>query len=994
MTSADLQALLDAEDAEGCIVLFAKATEADRRKLAKTAAAQLKALMAEDPPSLTDEFHGWSDAQYNRLSPAGKAFRKRLRPAQVAVLATALPSELKKFGSQALPPIDDMVAVLSARRPEWVGEWVEMILSWGQLGRWDYIMFDWWCVVRRLIREGLCARPRSALYIQWMVQAIQSPYPESKGVYQGLLDDPELLNEEVWESLETEPRRGQSSLFPMGPDVSPEDRWETALAQLADEGRLSRTRLLDACLGTLERDYPEVRARWFALMHETLRPTLDEQAERAGRYVGLAASRNASTVTFALKALAELDKAKRLDPALVVAGVGPALLARTKGTVRSALDLIDHAARRAPEVRARVAALAVDALTHESPDVQKAALDLIERHGDQADLALRELLRARQETVAASLRARLESWLGAEPAPTPVPAATAAEEDGVLARAFALDPELARRSGVAAALEVLVKQGGGEVPALELLETEVPRLDPERRIVPVADLDELIGLFATVLENTGDADEVERLFDGVARLCDRTPGDFAVRTGPIRARAEKRDWIKTPLAEPLCDLAMAWITGQASLLTHVPEYGSLRRVVVRHVHGIAQRVARRQAGPLLSAPTHRGGWIDPRVLVERVRCGVSTTLPTDSLDESLALLRLAPDPGPRAEALRAAEGLKGSFAEALRYALGGTGETVGADPQLWVAAARARAPFADDPLVEARHPGLGPDAGRVGHCTFRPGPGAVEDWRMRFVATLVAHEPPLPSNYDHDLPTVLFHDHRALLLGPEVSWGATLWPLNREPFFAAGAEWLVGRDCTPSEALPYRPYLEPLLDPDVPLHPMAGLLLAGTLSANTVELQGLAVDVLVAAVDDGRLDGRLLGEALLPLLTEGGAKPSRLAKALGDAARVSAMHARVVVGGLHTVLAGLSTPPKDLHVLLELLKELLVETGGSLATAASTYLKGLKVSGKTAKLAKDLLGIAGGSDNASSRRAAAARALTGRLERAERWGRCQQEHGV
>ena len=65
------------------------------------------------------------------------------------------------------------------------------------------------------------------------------------------------------------------------------------------------------------------------------------------------------------------------------------------------------------------------------------------------------------------------------------------------------------------------------------------------------------------------------------------------------------------------------------------------------------------------------------------------------------LFRLGPDPGPRAEALRAAAHVEGHYAAALRYALGGDGETVGPDARIWVAAARARAPRADDPLVEA-----------------------------------------------------------------------------------------------------------------------------------------------------------------------------------------------------------------------------------------------------------------------------------------------------
>ncbi|PTL74941.1 hypothetical protein [Vitiosangium sp. GDMCC 1.1324] len=47
--------------------------------------------------------------------------------------------------------------------------------------------------------------------------------------------------------------------------------------------------------------------------------------------------------------------------------------------------------------------------------------------------------------------------------------------------------------------------------------------------------------------------------------------------------------------------------------------------------------------------------------------------------------------------------------EALTHALGGKAR-VGPTASWWAAAARARAPQASDAAVEARHPGLGPDA--------------------------------------------------------------------------------------------------------------------------------------------------------------------------------------------------------------------------------------------------------------------------------------------
>jgi hypothetical protein len=269
MTPQDLQALLDAGDAEGCLSLFAKATEAERRTLAKTAAARLKLVTADVPGGLMSMLTWLSDEDMARLYPTAALHRGGLRAAQVAVLATATPGELKKFGERCLLSIDDAIAVLSARRPPWVGEWAEVILSWGGRGHWVNGLADRWRFVRRLVRAGLCARPRGPQYIQGMLGAFPEPKHDAS-VRQGLLDDPGLLDDEIWEIFETEPMPGMLGLLQGDPRLHPQLRWEVALAGFADEGRLSRTRLLDASLGGLERDYHEERARWFALLHETL----------------------------------------------------------------------------------------------------------------------------------------------------------------------------------------------------------------------------------------------------------------------------------------------------------------------------------------------------------------------------------------------------------------------------------------------------------------------------------------------------------------------------------------------------------------------------------------------------------------------------------------------------------------------------------------------------------------------------------------------------
>jgi hypothetical protein len=189
MTSADLQAVLDAHDTPGCIALFATATEAERRAVAKVAAERLRAVTVDVPGQFTNLLSNSSDETLQWLFPKASLQRGGLRAAQVAVLATATLGELKKLGERCFPPVDDAIAVLQVRRPPWVGAWAEVILSWGGTGHRSFSMADHWRFVRRLVRAGLCDRPRGSRYIHGMLLAISSP-PIRCSIREALLEDP------------------------------------------------------------------------------------------------------------------------------------------------------------------------------------------------------------------------------------------------------------------------------------------------------------------------------------------------------------------------------------------------------------------------------------------------------------------------------------------------------------------------------------------------------------------------------------------------------------------------------------------------------------------------------------------------------------------------------------------------------------------------------------------------------------------------------------
>ena len=548
-----LEAILKDGDVPACLAFFRGASEADRKKVAKIALARLRALRADSSATMIRLLaRSGIDPSMSGLAGSSESLADSYRAARVAVLASASLSQLKSLGIDGVPP-DLADTILADRRPPWLDELAERLCDL------ELRIGSYWTTVRRLVREGFCRAPGSVGYVEGMIQALPSECWRRKTDLKALLlEDPGLLQDEIWRIFVTEPRTGRIQL---------PETWGYTLLELAREGAIPRTRLLDATLDGLERDFHETRARSFATIHERLVPTIEEQSDRSARYLALLASRNPSTVAFALKAIAPLDKAGVLDPPALAASIVPALYFRAKGAVKLALRLLDSAARRGADALTpgQAAAIAVEALVHESPEVQEIALDLIDRHGDPSSPTLRPLLLERAGALAPSQRNRLEAWLGATPAHSPYPAASPTETEALIARADGLEARWARIAGVPEARAAL--QHGADVPALTFDGSEIPRLDPARALMPIQELDELIDLLAGLIEDSGSPDDCELALDGVSRLCNQRPEDFATRTAPLSSRVQalRKDPSPVPpgtIGMSLRNLVSSWITGE------------------------------------------------------------------------------------------------------------------------------------------------------------------------------------------------------------------------------------------------------------------------------------------------------------------------------------------------------------------------------------------------------------------------------------------------
>jgi hypothetical protein len=1033
MTPEELQRIVLDADPSAFAEAISRLSEEERRPLAAPAWELYRAIERGEAPRNLSQGLVERFLRAVRL-PHGSVERSSTwSVSQLAVLGLCPLERARRIHAWFFrdPDRNALDRVIRDRRPAWLDRWIEHRLEG------DFVGIPW-ALLRRWIRDGVCARPESDGYIRaFAVGMVMIPHPRQPDVAplsERLKADPELLQHELWRLFEVETRAFQHDYMEQKGGVTYET-WTAAVLKLAAEGALDRARLLDATLAALLSALPANLLSGFRRLHEELAPDADETAAREERYLRLLPSRVGHVVGFALDRLASLERSRGIDADGLIAEAGAVFLLPSKGPCLSALALMRRVLARVPERAPAIGGACAPALRHPKREVAESALALLERLPDGALAPSAGESAGAAELVDAALRPRIDALLrraGMQHAEQSVPPPAEAAASDFVARAARIPAPLLARVGLSSP------------PVNREMPSEPLRWDIEQcgvlanasPIVPIASLEELIDAATRGVEVMESADEVERILAGLSRFCDQRPDDFALRTGslvrrirPDRSQAAGRGLVGHwgGISLLFGDLLHQWLTGEPTL-TQTPRYtqgiGVLPFLTWR-LRELGERVLHRRAAPLLAAPTHARGWIDPLRFVERLRSeDHGAPLRSDLIQ---ALLRLAPDR--RDQALTAAAELPGEIGKLVRFALGGEEKCgVDRDLTLWIAAGRARrarGSLAGE--LPGAHQELGPDAieparirwrsgirerqvqgktyrhpqlefeiepavppwAAVEEVSFRPDPPAKVVRRLwqRGLDALGRGPRPLL----RELPTMTLHrvvghswmtpDYQIAWI---VRWLACVWPQNQDAYFVDGARAMLLRiDMGAASSEPTYVQLESLFELDRPWGELAMLVLWLALVGRDADARGLATDALIEGAADGRAQAGPLGDVLLRLAEGGWLKLARLAESLAPVARASAAHGRLVAELMERVLAREASLPKSVTTNLELLLEILSRLERSVRDPLRPLLERVRGQSRTATLAKALLAIEG--DPAREREAAARDEIEMRLCRAERW---------
>ena len=908
--------LIQSKSPEACLRFFSGMPQEERRKFAKFAQRTLK-----------DTEKKWRDS-WGKEPVLEKPLFEQIDNARVCVLATATLGELKKHGWRILPTGVFAFEVVRELKPDWINDWVQF-LSESEPRTYH--------IIRLIYQAGLCDKPTGDGYILGMIEGLAqwriapaALWDKDTPLAERIRRSPDIRDEDVWRLFEVE-GGGDLSLATFDKYVGGKKTggWTGTLVELADDGTLSRDRLLDESLHTLERDFAQFRAGWFSRFHEALEPTLDERIARRDRYLGLLASSIPPTVSFALKAISALDKADELSAPELLGAIEPVLQARAKGTVSTGLRLIANAAKRDPSMSASACQLAAGALIHEAADVQKKALDLIDKLGGSGDPDVIAALTDYRDGVAPSLRARFNELIG---------------DTGLLADS---------------------NDGDQSLPADEIAKVE-----------PIRSFEEMDRELRRVLEDPSQPLEIERALDGLARFGAAQPEDFEKLTGPLRKRAANiaERYPDDVLQLLLARLAYAFAANEPLIVSFPhqvanvqmgPFFGrrgheaqSIADVFARRNIEIISLIRHGYQLPLVSAPTDSRGFVAAESLLQRYAEYRTAGIEPGPTDVALALMRLAPDG--RHETL---DGLapEDEFERAVAYALGAD-IPPGKEDWLWVAAAAARLPYDDQATIAKKHGKGLPDAGtRASYF--------IDFQRTENFAYLTLSVKP---TIGRDVPPTylapMFHIASAStktgsVCGYHVNmirWSSTVWPLNSEPFFSQGVfVFDHGQRLANS---PYAGFIEPMLQSHVVVGEMGSALLALGLASTDPAVKGVALEAAISSIEQERVDLDSAQEVFATMIPAGDVPVGRWTKSLTEVSGISAKHARfvrdLIAGSLRHDAAN---PPRDIGGLVELLYELSMGLDSPLEDVeALNYLQAVTGGGKLKRFAGKLLKQADG----------------------------------
>lgn len=893
--------------------------------------------------------------------------------------------------------------ILADRRPQWLSQWLSSGTTLDEGRSYRNIPLSFWC---RLYGHGLVDEVNES----WLSTSCLEQLAES---FSAAPEETQRVLKEVTAAVEA------IYQFPQHDhQLSLAKDWVPVVQFLGGDGLLDHARFLNHCLEHIYRLSNQTQRNGSVMLARAASQKASKcppatLAELQSHWVALLSDPQTTVAGFGLEQLVTVEKAKLLNVAEAVAELPQIFQHKAKNHATKTLKLLERLLKQDGH-RSDVLQAIANALSHQNKDVQQAAIDCLAEQLQTDDGAVIESVRSQQEMVAATLRPQLGKLLDSVSACAP--GADAADEvateptasadlDALVDQARSLPGELRAKFHVDSAMEA-ASRGELTSPGTWRM-SDIRVLGSQPKLQPIESLETLFDVTAAAVERCESADLPEQIVDGIVRFGLDRPEIFDARKGPLAKRAccdgmerPNRGLVGGVLGDAFSCLICAWLDVDEEEDDWISNFYPMS-LFLREVAALLRQ---KTPYPLLSTPTHTGGWIDPTIWVQRLQEIESQKIDFLESDLIRSLLRITPDG--RDRALKSLSGSNVSTRwqklATLVLDLEMPNEKISLDdswsPFVSMAAIRSRDAWIDlrEELPDEEKTQVAPELwdipdvlvpsdyqwrvlethsnsgfGWNGRVDSRPIRGGDEssapprDVSLQDVLSALTDDDNLDKVLDQ-LGGTSAQEPRPFLAAqlnylqcypaPQYIYPylATQWPMKLDWYWNLTTIGLSRRvESGPSVEERYDQFLLPLFEPDRPLCRMAARALWIATASKDGNARGMATEVWIALIADDRVPVNIAIAGCRDVFAGGWMKMNRIAEIFTEVSAVSPLHAFVVALMLEDFLAGCDEFPRDTAKLLQVLDECNERLGRVVPPQLAERLSSIK-SGKAKRLAGSL----------------------------------------
>jgi len=230
-----------------------------------------------------------------------------------------------------------------------------------------------------------------------------------------LLRLPITLHEHIWYLFELESNLHFAERYrSFGAPESEKAGWLKVLKDFADQEKIDRFRVLRQSLLASNRNFNKNLSGWFAELFSELEPANEELLLLQNELLSALGSPHSKPVNTALQAIRKIVAEKAFDAQGLLDATPLLLASDTKATVNSTLAALEKLGRNHPAWWEKIARMGCQCFIHQAEELQTKAAKIIAKFGATDDQGLREELQQIRSNMLATTRQTLAAFLDIE----------------------------------------------------------------------------------------------------------------------------------------------------------------------------------------------------------------------------------------------------------------------------------------------------------------------------------------------------------------------------------------------------------------------------------------------------------------------------------------------------------------------------------------------------------------------------------------------------